>query len=85
MHLRVSFFLLLFCCCLFAQEYPSRNYTTNDGLSNNAVRALFIDKDHVLWIGTENGVSRLVNGQFQNYTEEDGLGHNTLLGYYSDC
>jgi ligand-binding sensor domain-containing protein len=49
-----------------AQYKPSINYTTSNGLPNNAVRALFLDKNEDLWIGTENGISKLENRAFSN-------------------
>ncbi|MET0760638.1 MAG: histidine kinase [Flavobacterium sp.] len=63
---------------------PSKNYTTADGLPNNAVRALFLDSKNVLWIGTENGVSRMENGSFSNLDESDGLGHNSCWDIAQD-
>ncbi|MDG2432181.1 two-component regulator propeller domain-containing protein [Flavobacterium sp.] len=45
---------------------PCKNYTTADGLPNNAIRSLYLDKNTDLWIGTENGVSKLENGSFTN-------------------
>jgi hypothetical protein len=47
-----------------AQYKPSINYTTSNGLPNNAVRALFLDKNEDL-IGTENKF-QLENGAFSN-------------------
>lgn len=88
MPLRNSFFYCLFFFlipfCLFAQYFPSRNYSTKDGLPNNAVRALYIDSKNVLWIGTENGVSRMENGSFSNLDESDGLGHNSCWDISED-
>lgn len=69
---------------VFSQYFPSTNYTTADGLPNNAVRSLFIDSKNVLWIGTENGISRFVNGQFSNINEQDGLGHNSCWDISQD-
>lgn len=51
---------------MIAQHKPSKNYTTADGLPNNAVRSLFLDTNSNLWIGTENGVTKLENGTFSN-------------------
>jgi ligand-binding sensor domain-containing protein len=57
------FFIFIFSFSLFGQYLTSKNYTTADGL-NNAVRSLFLDDKNVLWIGTENGVSTMQNGEF---------------------
>jgi Histidine kinase/Two component regulator propeller len=67
-----------------AQYFPSRHYSTAEGLPNNAVRALFIDSKNVLWIGTENGVSRMENGFFHNLDQTDGLGHNSCWDISED-
>lgn len=62
----ISLFLFLSTFSLQAQFKPSKNYTTADGLPNNAVRSLFLDNKSELWIGTENGISKLENGSFTN-------------------
>ena len=58
--------------CIWAQNFPSRNYSAANELPNNAVRALFVDSNNVLWIGTENGIVSKQNNIFQNenYTLE---------------
>lgn len=69
MHLLTKVLLFLLCFYGFycsAQYKPSINYTTSNGLPNNGVRALFLDKNEDLWIGTENGISKLENGAFSN-------------------
>ncbi|TDD75005.1 sensor histidine kinase [Flavobacterium caseinilyticum] len=82
--------LILFLCLfsfpylLLGQYYPSKNYSTTDGLPNNAVRSLFLDSENILWIGTENGVSRMENGSFSNLDETDGLGHNSCWDINQD-
>ncbi|MCW2118184.1 histidine kinase [Flavobacterium sp. 7A] len=85
MQLLARFFLLfLFVNSSFAQYLPSKNYSTTNGLPNNAVRALFLDSKNTLWIGTENGVSRFENGTFFNITESDGLGYNSCWDIAQD-
>tara|TARA_R110002124_G_scaffold3651_1_gene23578 strand:+ start:1648 stop:2484 length:837 start_codon:yes stop_codon:yes gene_type:complete len=78
------FFLFICSFSLFGQYFPSKNYTTADGLPNNAVRSLFLDNKNVLWIGTENGVSRMLNGSFSTIDESDGLGHNSCWDISQD-
>lgn len=73
--------LLQFCflvCLLLpllsrAQQYPTFQYTTLNGLPNNAVRSLFVDSRGLLWVGTENGISVKENGRFLNFFTDDGL------------
>jgi hypothetical protein len=86
MKLQNSYFLLffIFTFSLFGQYLPSKNYTTTDGLPNNAVRSLFLESSDILWIGTENGVSKMENGSFSNLDESDGLGHNSCWDISQD-
>lgn len=78
------YFFLIFTYSLFGQYLPSKNYTTADGLPNNAVRSLFLDSNHTLWIGTENGVSKMEDGSFSNLDESDGLGYNSCWDISQD-
>ena len=50
-----------------------KNYTTKDGLAGNVVNALAMDKDGVLWIGTNGGVSRMDRKGFVNYNQSSGI------------
>jgi len=52
-----------------------RNYTVDDGLSNDFVVSMVEDADGNLWIATENGLSKLdhATGKFINYNAYDGL------------
>ncbi|WP_298523815.1 sensor histidine kinase [uncultured Christiangramia sp.] len=80
-----SFISFLFCVqCLWAQNFPSRNYSAANELPNNAVRALFVDRKNVLWIGTENGIVSKQNNIFQSYFEEDGLALNSCWAITED-
>ena len=89
MHLKNSclilFFILLIPIFIFGQYFPSRNYSTTDGLPNNAVRSLFLDAKNILWIGTENGISRMENGTFSTIDATDGLGHNSCWDISQDA
>ena len=62
----ILLFLLLTTALSSAQYRPSKNYSTADGLASNAVRSLFLDKNHELWVGTENGISKFENGHFSS-------------------
>jgi len=70
---------------IYGQQYPSVHYTTLDGLPNNAIRSLFIDSRGHLWIGTENGVSKMENGTFENFNEDDGLAFNSCWAIEEDA
>ena len=77
-------FFLFITSFAFGQYFPSTNFTTSDGLPNNAVRSLFLDSKNILWIGTENGVSRMENGTFTTIDESNGLGHNSCWDISED-
>lgn len=79
------FLLLLFnSLSIFGQQLHSKNFTTVDGLPNNAVRSLFLDKESKLWIGTENGISIFKNNSFTNLNSEDGLSQNSCWDICQD-
>lgn len=50
-----------------------KSYTTQDGLSNNHVRAIVSDWQGNLWAGTEYGLNRLSIDGLKVYTTQDGL------------
>jgi hypothetical protein len=79
------FFFLFIPFFTFGQYFPARNYSTSDGLPNNAVRSLFLDAKNVLWIGTENGIARMENGAFFTIDEKEGLGHNSCWDIAQDA
>lgn len=48
--------------------------TTRDGLSHNTVDALYLDRQHTLWVGTRGGgLDRFCDGKFTSYTTRQGL------------
>jgi signal transduction histidine kinase/ligand-binding sensor domain-containing protein len=53
-------------------------YTTENGLPNNIIFAIYKDKNGNLWLSTDYGISMFnpSNEQFQNYTKKDGLQDN---------
>jgi hypothetical protein len=77
-------FLFLSTFSLQAQYKPSKNYITADGLPNNAVRSLFLDKNSDLWIGTENGISKLENGTFTNLVLPKKITNNSCWDITQD-
>jgi len=84
---RLTIFFILILSTIISvrgQQYPSAHYTTLDGLPNNAIRSLFLDSRGLLWIGTENGLSKMENGNFTNFNESDGLAFNSCWAIAED-
>ncbi|SHG30536.1 hypothetical protein SAMN05444483_10889 [Salegentibacter echinorum] len=68
----------------FSQNYPTSNFTSATDLPNNSVRSLLVDSNNSLWIGTENGVVKKQNDEFQYFFEEDGLAQNSCWAIAED-
>lgn len=58
---------------LYAQQFSSKLYNVNDGLSSISTSGAYQDRYGYLWIGTSTGVSRFDGRQFVNYSFADGL------------
>ena len=67
-----------------AQQYASKNITTIDGLANNSIYSIFKDSRGILWLGTGNGVSTIIDNKITNYTVQDGLAHNNCWSISED-
>lgn len=74
----------MFYCFSNSQNYNSKNFTSAKELPNNSIRALFLDSQHFLWIGTENGLVYKENESFTSYFEEDGLAMNNCWAIAED-
>ena len=82
---RLVLLLFLFVEFLFSQQYPSKNYSTLDGLPNNSVYSILKDSRGILWAGTANGLSAIKNGKIiQNFYTSDGLAHNSCWAIAED-
>ncbi len=78
-------FVLLFVVEIaFSQQFPSKNFSTTDGLPNNSVYSIFKDSRGILWVGTANGLSAIQNGEVKNYYTSDGLAHNSCWAIVED-
>ncbi len=78
-------FVLLFVVEIaFSQQFPSKNFSTIDGLPNNSVYSIFKDSRGILWVGTANGLSAIQNGAVKNYYTSDGLAHNSCWTIVED-
>jgi ligand-binding sensor domain-containing protein/two-component sensor histidine kinase len=61
-----------------------RAYTTADGLPDDFVRSLYVDSRGALWIGSRRGLTRFFHGQFDTFTQLDGLGSNLVGAILQD-
>jgi signal transduction histidine kinase/ligand-binding sensor domain-containing protein len=60
-------------------------WTEKDGLPSNAVRALKLDGEGTLWIGTyDGGLGRFKDGRFTRYSTKDGLFDNGVFQILED-
>ncbi|MBI4850507.1 MAG: protein kinase [Acidobacteria bacterium] len=48
-------------------------FSAEQGFSDNIIRSLYEDHEGSLWIGTNSGLSRLMDGNLANYTSKHGL------------
>jgi signal transduction histidine kinase/ligand-binding sensor domain-containing protein len=55
-------------------------FRIEDGLSNNSILALHVDEEDpsVLWVGTEHGLNRFVNGSWTAFTTRNGLPNDAI-------
>jgi signal transduction histidine kinase/DNA-binding response OmpR family regulator/ligand-binding sensor domain-containing protein len=62
-----------------------RRFTSDSGLPRNELRAVIVDRDDVLWIGTYGaGILRYKNGAFKAVTAHDGLAENVVSSIVAD-
>ncbi|WP_255157812.1 two-component regulator propeller domain-containing protein [Siphonobacter sp. BAB-5385] len=66
-----------------------QHFTTDEGLANNAVMAVYEDKAGILWFATGGGVSRYDPSQpegksFRNFTTKEGLPSNHITTILED-
>jgi signal transduction histidine kinase/ligand-binding sensor domain-containing protein len=52
--------------------------TTSEGLSNNSVSDIFEDREHNLWIATQNGLNRVRDDKISIITQRTGLLSNNI-------
>jgi signal transduction histidine kinase/ligand-binding sensor domain-containing protein len=58
---------------VFGPGHPIRWYTVADGLGRGDVTSIRSDPDGAIWIATEGGLSRLVDGRISTLTTKNGL------------
>lgn len=69
---------------LHAQECSSIRFSTQNGLTGDNIYWMTQDRDGLLWVATETGVSRFDGTAFKNYTVRDGLPDNDVCALFVD-
>ena len=80
--------ILLLGCALYtesiAQEYSFAHYDVKEGLPSSVVYAAVQDKEGFMWFATEGGLSRFDGIHYKNFTIQDGLPDNEIIGLFVD-
>ncbi len=63
-----------------AQSFPVVKYTTREGLGNSIVYRVYQDKKGLLWLSTDNGLTRYDGQHFKNFTTHEGLRASYIFG-----
>ncbi len=84
MRLNLPICLLLLISCapspICGQRYKFQEFRQESGLGNLATTALLQDRDHYLWVGTQNGLFRYDGAQFKRYGTGEGLPGSYVIG-----
>jgi ligand-binding sensor domain-containing protein/signal transduction histidine kinase len=58
----------------------------DQGLSNNIIRTLYLDRQGILWVGTDSGLNRMnpETDECMVFTEKEGLADNRVYGIIED-
>ncbi|MDQ8005871.1 MAG: two-component regulator propeller domain-containing protein [Pedobacter sp.] len=85
------FFLFLFSSIGIYAQSPKinfKNYSINEGLSQNTVLCLLQDKYGFIWIGTEDGLNKFDGYEFTIYKHDNAdstsISHNQINALYED-
>lgn len=66
-------------------KYSVRQYTTDNGLPQNTVRAIMQDHDGFIWLATDQGLSRFDGQSFVNFDKDKlGLKSSSFLSFITD-
>ncbi len=57
-------------------------FVQKDGIADNTVFSLLLDRSGTLWIGTRGGLTSYDGQRFRSYTTADGLANNYVLCLY---
>ena len=65
-----------------AQSLPFRTYSSDEGLAESVVLALYQDSTGYLWFGTPNGASRFDGLTFETFDTASGLPNDVVRAFY---
>ena len=64
------------------QTSDFQHITTDNGLSSNTVYSLYTDRENNLWIGTNNGIQKLVSKEMLSFSSKQGLPSDLILDLF---
>lgn len=79
--------ICIFISSLIAQTVEFRNYSVQEGLSNNKVNCVLQDKTGFIWFGTENGLNRFDGCEFKLFnpsSENNNIISNDIWCLHED-
>ena len=53
-----------------------------NGLPNNHILSIFVDRENTLWVGTHRGLTQFREAPFHSHRKEDGLGYDYVRALY---
>jgi len=68
----------------YAQTYPFREYTSDDGLPQLETMGVMQDSRGYIWMNTRNGLSQFNGHSFTSYYRKDGLPSNIVTRIIED-
>lgn len=66
------------------QTFPMRTYSIDDGLTTSCVSDAIQDRQGLIWVSTDNGVSRYDGVQWKNYSKNEGVARCEYIQITSD-
>jgi signal transduction histidine kinase/ligand-binding sensor domain-containing protein len=67
--------VLAISACLHAERLPIKSFSSDDGLAHDHINQIYRDSHGLLWICTDEGLSRFDGYEFTNFMVADGLPH----------
>jgi ligand-binding sensor domain-containing protein/two-component sensor histidine kinase len=78
------YLLFIFCNSSFAQTYPFRIYSIEEGLSESVVNDLIQDREGYIWLATGFGLNRFDGLEFEQFFEDNGLSSSQTNTVFED-